>query len=265
MISKAKIKFIKSLEQKKFRHKTGCFVAEGPKISEELLKVLKPQLIAGEQGWLDRNEPLLNHVTETSGDSNPIEVIAITPEELKKISFLQHPQEALGIFSIPDYSEQDIIQKAASGLVLALDGVQDPGNLGTIIRIADWFGIHTVFCSLHTADVYNPKTVQATMGSIARVQTIYTDLAQLFTRLDGATPVYGTFLDGTNIYESELSNNGIIIMGNEGNGISDEIMPFVNQKLYIPNYAPDQVTAESLNVAIATAVTCAEFRRRLKK
>ena len=254
MISKTKIKFIKSLEQKKFRHRAECFVAEGPKICEELLGVLDSRLIVGEQGWLDRNKSLLTDK----------EVMVVTPDELKRISFLQHPQEVLGIFSIPDYSAQDYVRKAASGLVLALDGVQDPGNLGTIIRIADWFGIHTVYCSHHTADVYNPKTVQATMGSIARVQTIYTDLVQLFTDLNGVVPVYGTFLDGTNIYDSALSDNGIIIMGNEGNGISEEIMPFVNQKLYIPNYASCRQTAESLNVAIATAVTCAEFCRRLK-
>ena len=254
MISKTKIKFIKSLEQKKFRHRAEYFVAEGPKICEELLGVLDSRLIVGEQGWLDRNKSLLTDK----------EVMVVTPDELKRISFLQHPQEVLGIFSIPDYSAQDYVRKAASGLVLALDGVQDPGNLGTIIRIADWFGIHTVFCSHHTADVYNPKTVQATMGSIARVQTVYTDLVQLFTDLNGVVPVYGTFLDGTNIYDSALSDNGIIIMGNEGNGISEEIMPFVNQKLYIPNYASCRQTAESLNVAIATAVTCAEFCRRLK-
>lgn len=254
MISKTKIKFIKSLEQKKFRNKMRCFVAEGPKICEELLRVLDSQLIVCEQDWLERNKSLLTDK----------EIIVVTPDELKRISFLQHPQEVLGIFSIPDYSAQDYVRKATSGLVLALDGVQDPGNLGTIIRIADWFGIHTIFCSHHTADVYNPKTVQATMGSIARVQTIYANLVQLFTELNGAVPVYGTFLGGKNIYDSVLSDNGIIIMGNEGNGISEEIMPFVNQKLYIPNYAYCRQTAESLNVAIATAVTCAEFCRRLK-
>ena len=148
-------------------------------------------------------------------------------------------------------------------LYLALDGVQDPGNLGTIIRIADWFGITDIFCSNETADIYNPKVVQATMGSIARVKLHYTDLKKLIGSLPPDYPIYGTLLDGTDIYKENLSAKGIIVMGNEGNGISPEIRKVINRKLLIPNYPIGRETAESLNVAIATAVTCAEFRRRM--
>lgn len=144
-------------------------------------------------------------------------------------------------------------------LSIALDGIQDPGNLGTIIRIADWFGITTIYCSEDTADCYNPKVVQATMGSLAHIDIVYTDLEALLRQYDG--PIYGTLLDGQNIYQQELSSEGIIVMGNEGNGISPAIRQLVTHKLLIPNYNPSSETAESLNVAIATAITCAEFRR----
>jgi TrmH family RNA methyltransferase len=142
-------------------------------------------------------------------------------------------------------------------LSLALDGVQDPGNLGTIIRVADWFGIDTIYCSPDTADAWNPKVVQATMGSIARVQMIYTDLEQLISNT--SLPVYATLLDGNDIYQQELSSEGIIVMGNEGNGISAPIRQLVSRKLLIPAY---RIGAESLNVAIATAIVCSEFKRR---
>ena len=147
-------------------------------------------------------------------------------------------------------------------LCLALDGVQDPGNMGTILRIADWFGIDTVFCSESTADVWNPKVVQATMGSIARVRVWYTDLPALIRSLPPSTPVYGTLLDGDNIYATPLHNHGLIVMGNEGNGISDEVRRMVTHRLLIPSYPASRQGAESLNVAIATALVCGEIRRR---
>ena len=146
-------------------------------------------------------------------------------------------------------------------LSLALDGIQDPGNLGTIIRIADWFGIEQIFCSDDTVDAWNPKVVQATMGSIARVNIIYFNLLEFLDTLPADFPVYGTLLDGDNIYTQPLTPHGLIVMGNEGNGISPEIRQKVNRRLLIPSYRTDD-TAESLNVAIATAITCAEFRRR---
>jgi len=150
---------------------------------------------------------------------------------------------------------------ASDDLVLCLDGVQDPGNLGTIIRTADWFGIKHIVCSQQTVDAFSPKVVQATMGSIARVSVHYTDLTSFLTSLPEGTPVYGTFLDGKNLYHEQLKPNGVIIMGNEGNGISAEIARHVTHRLLIPPYPADSDTAESLNVSIATAIICAEFRR----
>ena len=176
-------------------------------------------------------------------------------------SLLKTPQDVLAVFNQPqsDYSLVDI----KHSLCIALDDVQDPGNLGTIIRIADWFGIEHIFCSQGTVDVYKPKTVQATMGALARVKMHYCSLPSLIASLEDV-PVYGTFLDGKDMYEETLSANGLIVMGNEGNGISKEIASLVNKRLYIPNYPKGQETSESLNVAVATAVICAEFRRRLQ-
>ncbi len=231
VISKNKIKLIHSLETKKGREKAGLFVAEGPKVVNDLL-----------------------HAGFTA--ENIFEDI----EDIKKISFLQHPQSMLGVFKLPrneHYTEFSITQ-----LVLALDGVQDPGNLGTIIRVADWFGIKNIFCSLGTADCWNPKVVQATMGSIARVQLHYVDLNKMVESLPADYPIYATLLDGENIYKQELSHHGMIVMGNEGKGISPILRTKINRKLYIPNYSSNEDTAESLNVAIATSIVCAEFRRR---
>ena len=173
---------------------------------------------------------------------------------------LKTPQDVLAVFEQPHYvAQSNVIEHS---LCLALDGVQDPGNLGTIIRLADWFGIEHIFCSQGTVDVYNPKTVQATMGALARVKLYYVNLPELIASLK-QTPVYGTFLDGNNMYDEKLSEHGLIIMGNEGNGISKEVEKLVNKRLYVPNYPLYRETSESLNVAIATAIVCAEFRRRL--
>ncbi len=262
MISKSRIKLIHSLEQKKFRKKEGLFVAEGPKIVSDLLySGFKPRLLAGLHDYLKKNRAYIGNDRTTLNDINTgdTEIYDIDEETLHKISFLQTPQQILGVFEIPP-SSQKRLTPPTEDLSLVLDGVQDPGNLGTIIRIADWFGIDYVFCSPDTADAYNPKVVQATMGSIARVRVVYTDLNDLIDQLPTDFPVYGTFLDGDNIYQKELSGNGLIVMGNEGNGISQALRKKINNKLLIPSYK--QNTAESLNVAIATAITCAEFRRR---
>ncbi len=240
MLSKNEIKRVKQLEQKKFRKELGLFVAEGPKVVGDLLRHgYRPQRIFATKGY---QRPV------------SLEINEITDDELRKISFLQHPQQVLAVFPIPS-----ALPTLHSPLSLALDGVQDPGNLGTIIRIADWFGIDTIYCSTDTADAWNPKVVQATMGSIARVNIIYTDLEELLKKT--TLPVYGTLLDGENLYTQELAAEGIIVMGNEGNGISEKIRSFISHRLFIPNYRQGD-TAESLNVAIATAITCAEFRRR---
>lgn len=202
MITKARIKLIKSLEQRKKRNIHQLFVAEGPKLVEELLATMRPSYIAATPEWWDRNRHLVNTACETD---------TITPEELHKTSLLQTPQQVIALFPIPDYKFDTSI--AQHELCLALDGVQDPGNIGTILRIADWFGIHNVICSEDTVDVYNPKAVQATMGALARVKVHYTDLAALFRQCNA--PIYGTLLDGKNIYEQELGSNGFIVMGNE--------------------------------------------------
>ncbi len=248
MISKNQIKLIRSLELKKNRRREGLFIAEGPKVVGDLLRAgYRPHTIFSTQQRPDAQ--------------------LITDEELRRISFLQHPQDVLAILHIPNdmtadcHDSADIpLTVADEQLVLALDGVQDPGNLGTIIRIADWFGIDTICCSQETADVYNPKVVQATMGSLAHVHIYYGDLVAWLQQI--RVPIYGTLLDGQNIYEQTLTTQGVIVMGNEGNGISPAVRKLVTNKLLIPNYHKSTETAESLNVAIATAITCAEFRRR---
>lgn len=247
MISKNKIKYIRSLELKKNRNKEGKFVAEGFKVVDDLLALQPADQIVATGEWLRGK----HFGAET-------EVIEVTDEELKKVSFLQHPQQVLAVFRQATSGDYSI---NTSELSLALDGVQDPGNLGTIIRIADWFGITHIYCSQDTADVYNPKVVQATMGSIARVKVEYGDLLGLVESLPADVPVYGTLLDGDNIYQQKLENRGLIVMGNEGKGISPALAKKVNHKLLIPNFPEGRATADSLNVAIATAITCSEFRR----
>ena len=250
MLSKNDIKNIKSLEHKKFRTEKGLFIAEGHKTVLELTGKFSCTLLAATQDWLDCHRNI------------PAERIEpVTTDELKRASLLQAPQDVIAVFRIPR-NEIELADTAQNNLVLALDDVQDPGNLGTIIRLADWFGIKDVFCSKGTADIYNPKAVQATMGALARVRVHYTDLKQSIKELPDSVPVYGTFLDGEIIYDTKLSANGVIIMGNEGNGITPEIKQSVTHKLYIPNWPKGAPTSESLNVAIATAIVCSEFRRR---
>ena len=245
MLSKNQLKLVRSLELKKNRKKEGLFVAEGPKVVGDLLRAgyRARTIFCTEQAELHKRDGSL--------------CVLCTDDELRKLSFLQHPQEVLAVFEIPQPST---ISHQPSGLSLALDSVQDPGNLGTIIRIADWFGIDTIYCSEDTADAYNPKVVQATMGSLAHINIVYCDLVELLQQYDG--PIYGTLLDGNDIYQQELSQQGIIVMGNEGNGISQRVRPLITHKLLIPNFNKNSETAESLNVAIATAITCSEFRRR---
>lgn len=240
MLSKNQAKLIRSLEQKKNREREGLFVAEGPKVVGDLLQA----------GYTAR-------------------LIVDDETEVRKVSFLQHPQGVLGVFEIPRHdtlTAEELRAMLSRELLLALDGIQDPGNLGTIIRIADWFGITTLLCSRQTADAYNPKVVQATMGSLARVRVVYTELAETLRAINRpdteAIPIYGTLLDGEDLYQQPLTPNGLIVMGNEGNGITPEIRTMVNRKLRIPNFNPQPTAADSLNVAIATAITCSEFRRR---
>lgn len=188
------------------------------------------------------------------------ELLEVTEDELRKASFLKTPQQVLGVFEIPAHEKESVDWDKS--LVLMLDGIQDPGNLGTIVRLADWYGIEHIVCSPDTADVYNPKVVQATMGALARVKLHYTDLAECLSEHPDV-PVYGTFLDGENIYGQTLSANGAIVMGNEGKGIRPEVARLINRRLFVPSFPPERESSESLNVAVATAVVCAEFRRRL--
>lgn len=229
-VSKSQIKLVTSLAQKKFRDLYGLFVAEGEKCIGELQSRFELELLLDER--------------------------YCSPAELKHMSNLQHPQGPIAIFHKPDDMDSSSVP---SGLVLALDDVQDPGNLGTIIRTADWFGVHDIYCNLRTADCYAPKVVQATMGALSRVRVHYVDLPAWLSAYPG--PVYGTLLDGRNMYEPGAisKREGVIVMGNEGNGISDEVRSLVTHPLFIPAYSDDKV--ESLNVAIATAVVLAEFRR----
>ena len=249
MLSKNKIKYIRSLELKKNRKEEHAFVAEGHKLVGDLLGHFPCKLLVATHAWLERNPGM-----------KADEIIEVTQEELTRASLQKAPQEVLAVFGQPTY-EMDA-SAPSRNLCLALDDVQDPGNLGTIIRLADWFGIEHIFCSQGTVDVYNPKTIQATMGALARVKLHYCHLPSFIASLKDI-PVYGTFLDGENMYGKNLSEHGLIVMGNEGNGISDEVGRLVNERLYIPNYPPQRETSESLNVAIATSVICAEFRRRI--
>lgn len=240
MLSKNQIKFISGLHQKKQRIANQLFFAEGVKCIQELVQ----------------SNFELEHLYTIQDDFE--EVIAanktlISDSELKKISALTTPNSCFAIFKMPQ--EKAIIE---SGLILALDSIRDPGNLGTILRLCDWFGIEQLICSKETVDIYNPKVVQATMGSITRVNVNYVDLNGFIAQTK--LPVFGTFMDGENIYKCDLPQEGIIIMGNEANGISSELEQLVQNRLTIPRFGNLQKT-ESLNVATATAIILSEFRR----
>ena len=251
MISKTKIKLIKSLSQKKFREETGFFIAEGSKLVLDLAPAFQCSVLAVTNEWLSE----LKFKAE--------EIIELLPDEFNKISNHKSPQGVLAVFKKPNYNWN--LQELSQKLSLALDDVQDPGNLGTIIRIADWFGISDIFCSEHSADAFNPKTVQATMGALARVKVHVVNLEEFLKTCQSYLPIYGTFMNGETIYDKNLTSNGIIVMGNEGNGISAEIEKLITERLLIPNFPLGQVTSESLNVGVATALVCGEFRRRKEK
>ena len=241
MVSKNQIKLITSLQQKKFRQLHKLFIAEGVKVIQELL---------------DSNFVLEHlYVTESIFESlNNESKTVITESELKKISCLSTPNNCLALFAIPE-TEKPI----SSGLIVALDAVRDPGNLGTIIRLCDWFGVDQLWCNEQTVDLYNPKVVQATMGSLARVKVHYLDLEKEIQKAN--LPVFGTFMDGENIYQSNLPSEGILILGNEANGISTAIEKLVTSRLAIPRFGNLQKT-ESLNVASAAAIFLSEFKRK---
>lgn len=250
MLSKNKIRLIKSLDSKKAREETHLFIAEGGKSVIDLIKAFDCELLVATGEWLTEHGHLLNGCKE---------VIEAPHDDIRRASLLKNPQDVLAIFRQDDM--QAAPQEVGRQLAIYLDNVQDPGNLGTILRLADWFGISHVACSPGCADIYNPKTVQATMGSLARVRVCTVAADDFFPPLSGKTPVYGTYMDGDNIYDRELSEHGIIIMGNEGNGISPTTARYVTDRIAIPSMPHGDSHPESLNVAIATAITCSEFLR----
>lgn len=240
MITTAEIKYVKSLSQKKFRDQYGVFVVEGEKLVQEALN----------SGFKVEKVYRSAEIGESA---------------MARMSSLSSPSPVLAIVARPADLESAVLP--SSGLFLALDGIRDPGNLGTILRIADWFGADGVFASPDTVDVFNPKVVQATMGAIFRVKFHYTDIPALCrSALQVGGNVYGTFLDGENMYQKSLSNGverpSMIVIGNEANGISAATAACVSDRLYIPPYPADDSGSESLNAAVATAITVAEFRRR---
>ncbi len=251
MISKNKIKLIRSLNNKKQRDVHKLFIAEGSKVVSELMHSFLPKIL------ITTDETIAHQP-----DANKCDVSVVSATELKSISLLQHPQDVIAVFEKPSHDDSLYLDSLIDDkLYLALDGVQDPGNLGTIIRIADWFGISDIICSINTVDVYNPKVVQATMGSLARVNVTYTDLPAFLSRMQKRMPIYGTLLNGTNIYKQQLSHTGIIIMGNEGNGITPLVTPYIDTPLLIPSFQTNENQPDSLNVAVATAIVCSEFCR----
>ncbi|MCK5678361.1 MAG: RNA methyltransferase [Flavobacteriaceae bacterium] len=240
MLSKNQIKLINSLKKKKFRLQHDLFLAEGIKVVEEFIQ----------------SNFKLNNLFCTNDYLNKFsieKIQVITKNELKKISEFSTPNQVVGVFEIPNQEKIKI-----KGLTLVLDDINDPGNLGTIIRLCDWFGVDQLICSTNTVDCYNLKVVQASMGSLSRVSIVYTDIKTFLK--EETRPVFGALLQGDNVYQTELEKNSVLIMGSEANGISNEIQKFITNQITIPQFGENQKT-ESLNVATATAILLSEFKR----
>jgi TrmH family RNA methyltransferase len=260
MLSKSQISFINSLHQKKFRKEHQLFIAEGEKVVAELLSSsFKVKRIFCTPPFIQKYE--------NRKKDNSTEWTVVTEDELKKISALTTPNEVVAVAEIPSYQMDE--SELKNSLSFVLDDVNDPGNLGTIIRIADWFGIRNVICSSQTADCYNPKAAQASMGSLFRVKVHYTDLEKFFesNRRGNKIPVYGASLQGEIIYSTELSSHGVIVLGSESKGFHENITKYFTRHLYIPSFPSGSSgeiisSPDSLNVAVAAAIVCSEFRRR---
>lgn len=248
MFSKSFEKYVNSLKQKKYRIEHGCFIAEGEKIAVEILHgELNIDQIIALPSWIASHEKLLK--------KQKAALTVVNEMEMSRISALSQPAGVMLVVEIP---RQEINEKTVAGnLHLVLENIQDPGNMGTIIRIADWFGIPYIFCSEDCVDAYNPKVIQATMGSIARIKIMETGLGELFRRFP-AMPVYAAVMDGENIFKTSLDNHGFIIIGNEARGISTGLSPFIHKKITIPKFG----NADSLNAAVAAGIVCAEFRKK---
>ena len=253
-LTNAMRKTVRGLDDARRRRESGLFVAEGTKCVLDTAVAFDCVALYATHKWLD----------EHSGElAEGIVATPVTAADIARMTHLQAPQQVMAVFRIPDRDTP--VDTAGEPLIVALDRIQDPGNLGTIIRVADWMGVRHILASNDTVDVYNPKVVQATMGSLARVRMHYVDLVrELGTLAAKGMNIYGTLLDDTaqNIYTAPLSAGGVLVMGNEGRGISAEVRKVLTHKLYIPPYPPDAHTAESLNVAVATSIALAEFRRR---
>ena len=251
MLSKNQIKYLHSLRLGKFRDLNRAFIAEGVKLIEDLLAShYKIHIIYGTPAWIESHQRLIA--------SQEFVIEELTEEELKKVSNLVTPNEVLAVVGYPDTV---VPSPDTSGqIILLLDRIQDPGNLGTIMRTADWFGISNIFCSTDTVDVFNPKVVQATMGSICRVNIHYVDLKDFLTGLPENWQKYGTISDGDNIYETELEFPAAVLIGNESKGISEDYFPMLSHRVGIPSRSKG---AESLNASVAAGIICSEFCRRL--
>jgi RNA methyltransferase, TrmH family len=250
MLSRNQAKYINSLKLSRFRDEHGEFVAEGIKVVDELLgSDWEISKIFALHSWIDTNLEILR--------KKNLDCQEVSEQELKQISQLSTPNQVLATVIRP--SREIEPGTDLSGLTLMLDHIQDPGNLGTIIRTADWFGIRQIICSHHTADLYNPKVIQSTMGSFIRVKVGYTDLRPYLEKLPEQIKVYGSMAGGENIYKAEINKDAILIIGNESRGISPGLIPYISKKIGIPGSASG---AESLNASIATAIICSEFARR---
>jgi TrmH family RNA methyltransferase len=249
MLSKSQTGFIKSLHQKKYRKEHGIFIIEGIK---SIVEFFPSDYQIHSVYFLPQYQSLLPKLPAN------IKLFEVTSAELEKISTLQAPQGILALVHIPERAgiDKDALRNRFS---LVLDGVQDPGNLGTIIRTADWFGLQHVICSANTVEVYNPKTVQATMGSLCRVSVSYHDLPELLGDIN--IPIFGAMLDGGSLYQTQWGNEGLVILGNEGQGISPEIVDLISHPVTIPRVGQ----AESLNVAVSAAIFCADISRNMNK
>ncbi len=251
MLSQANQKLIRQLRQKKFREKTGLYIAEGEKIVSEALQ--NNQIKVKKLFFTDNQSPLLLNIDPT------IDFFEITPQEMKQISSLETPSSLLAIIEKSGAIMSDNI---FSNTVLVFDRLQDPGNLGTIMRTADWFGIHHLVCSVDSVDVFNPKVVQASMGAVFRMQVFYVDLIAFLSKARLLkTPVYGTFLNGQNLYSIAKPLKGFFLFGNESKGIALGLEKHIDMKITIPNFSEESFKTESLNVASAVAIICSEIKR----
>lgn len=240
---------IVSLATAKGRRREGMFVAEGTKCVADTADAFNMRYMLATADWLESHRDIWGHA----------EIIEVRRSDLRNLSTMTLPPDVIAVYDLPE----TVVFDPASlkdRLIVALDRVQDPGNLGTIMRTCDWMGVDTILASADTVDCFNPKTVQATMGAVSRVKVIYGDLARMLADLD--VEVFGTFLDGENIYTATLPQSGVVVMGNEGSGIGASVEPFINRRLLIPSYPPGRATSESLNVATATAIALSQFISR---